>query len=75
MKIGEQDINKVFVVECLRENDLSTGKKIKEHILAQEPNANVRYLNCITKSDFLQHLNEILNAATSDDGFLLFIEV
>ncbi|NAW63330.1 hypothetical protein CAG58_15430 [Vibrio sp. V31_P5A7T61] len=75
MKIGEQDINKVFVVECLRENDLSTGTKIKEHILAQEPNANVRYLNCITKSDFLQHLNEILNAATSDDGFLLFIEV
>lgn len=42
MKIGEQDINKVFVVECLRENDLSTGTKIKAHILAQEPNANVR---------------------------------
>ncbi|KJG19292.1 hypothetical protein UB37_19085 [Photobacterium iliopiscarium] len=75
MKIGEQEISKVFVVECLRESDMSTGTKIKQYILVQEPNADVSYLNCTTKLDFLQHLDEILNVATCDDGFLLFIEV
>lgn len=75
MKIGEQEINKVFVIESLRENDMSTGTKIKKHICFLEPNADVKYSNCTTKLAFLQYLDEILNTVSCDDGILLFIEV
>ncbi|WP_345888437.1 hypothetical protein [Shewanella algae] len=75
MKVAEQDITKVYVVESLRDGDLSTGTKILDEIKRENNQVERSYQNVSDKSHLMSHLNLIAKEASENDGILLFIEV
>ncbi|PKG73694.1 hypothetical protein CXF86_15390 [Shewanella sp. GutCb] len=75
MEVGEQFIDRVFVIESLRDGDMSTGLEIKNNIENSEPKLNVTYCNYIDKDIFLQGLSDIYDEIKPNEGILLFIEV
>ncbi|MGF1807724.1 hypothetical protein L4C31_21005, partial [Aliivibrio sifiae] len=75
MKVGEQCIDKVFVIESLRKGDMSTGLEIKNNIESLDKKLNVTYANCSDKTDFFQSFSDIYDEIEPNQGVLLFIEV
>jgi len=68
-------LNKVFVVESLHDEDISTGLEIKKHIELIDSSVSIEYSKCSGEGDFLRHLDDICGSTYSEDGIFLFIEV
>ena len=58
MKVKNQIISKVYVIESLRDGDLSTGKEIIDYINSQS-SVETNYRNTKMKVDFLCELKDI----------------
>jgi hypothetical protein len=75
MKVAEQDITKVFVIESLREGDRSTGTSILSEIKKYDNNIISKYYNMNRKEDLSYYLSSIASELQGHDGIILFIEV
>jgi len=75
VKVAEQDITKVFVIESLREGDRSTGTSILNEIEKHDTNIISKYHSINRKEELSSHLRSIASGAQESDGVLLFIEV
>lgn len=74
MDLNKLEINKVRIIENLRDDDRLTGKDIFEHIKLISPSLENKYLPLNNKSNFLSSLNSFITEINEDDGILLFIE-
>ncbi|EHH1101711.1 hypothetical protein ACJO1Z_23140 [Vibrio parahaemolyticus] len=75
MKIENLEINKVRVIESLRDNDVKTGEEIETHIRQISNVTDSTYLVKKTKNEFLGALDTIYDDAEPSDGIMLFLEV
>lgn len=75
MKVAEQKITKVYVVESLRGGDLSTGTIILDEIKSKNNQVERSYQNVSDQLQLMSHLDLIAREASESDGILLFIEV
>jgi hypothetical protein len=74
MDVNKLEINKVRIIENLRDGDRLTGKDIFEHIQSFSPSLETQYLQVTNKYTFLSTLNSFITETNEDEGILLFIE-